>query len=140
MAIHFQGQVPKQLKDRKKLKEFISSLFRKYHLEVGTVNFMFTDDAAILVANNDFLSHNYYTDIITFDLSTNTKTVDADLLISYETVLSNSEKFNVAYPSELHRVIFHGVLHLCGLNDKTQKEIKIMRDQENFNLSKYFSS
>ena len=82
------------------------------------------------IRNNQFLGHDYYTDIITFDYCDG-KTINGDLMISLDTVFTNSDKFGRPYDEELHRVIIHGVLHLCGLNDKGPGERELMEAAEN---------
>ena len=91
---------------------------------------MFVDDAKILQVNNEYLGHDYYTDIITFDYDED-DIVSGDLVISIDTVKSNAELFGKEYEDELHRVIIHGILHLCGINDKGPGEREIMEANEN---------
>lgn len=138
MAIRFQGDVPKELKERKMLKFYIKSIFGDFDKTAGSITFSFTNDEAILEVNKTYLFHDYYTDIITFDLSTVSHRIDADILISYETVQSNAIKFEVPFSKELHRVIFHGILHLCGLDDKMKTSQLKMSKAEDFYLQKYF--
>src|SRR3712207_707930 len=98
--------------------------------KVGEIGYMFVDDKKILEVNNDYLGHDYYTDIITFDYDEG-DTINGDLVISFDSVRSNAEKFGKDYDEELHRVIIHGILHLCGINDKGPGEREIMEDNEN---------
>lgn len=102
----------------------------------GELSYMFCDDEEILRVNREFLSHDYYTDIITFDYCRG-KLLRGDMVISLDTVRSNSEVQNVAYEDELLRVIIHGVLHLCGINDKGPGEREIMEENENRALALY---
>ena len=95
----------------------------------GNINFIFCSDEEILKINNEFLNHDYYTDIITFDYSEGEK-ISGDLFISLDTVKSNSEKFKTEYYNELYRVMIHGILHLCGFDDKSLKQKKEMRAKE----------
>ena len=92
---------------------------------------------AILEINRQFLKHDFYTDIITFDLSEGSSTM-AEIYISIDRVKENASKMGVSFKSELHRVLFHGVLHLCGYKDKSARDIKIMREKEDFYLFQYF--
>jgi metalloprotein, YbeY family len=91
---------------------------------------MFVDDEKILDVNNEYLGHDYYTDIITFDYDEG-DVLNGDLVISLDTVRSNAELFKKTYEDELHRVIIHGILHLCGINDKGPGEREIMEENEN---------
>jgi rRNA maturation RNase YbeY len=98
--------------------------------------FIFTSDKRLLEINRQFLQHDYYTDIITFDLS-DSKSTKAEVYISIDRVKENTRIHGTSFKSELHRVIFHGVLHLCGYKDKTKKEKEEMRGMEAFYLMKY---
>ena len=101
-----------------------------YGKKVGEVGYMFVDDEKILEVNREYLGHDYYTDIITFDYCEG-NTLNGDLVISLDTIKTNAEKFHKEYDEELHRVIIHGILHLCGINDKGPGEREIMEDAEN---------
>jgi len=101
---------------------------------LGNINFIFTSDKYLLEINNKYLSHNYLTDIVTFDYCEN-NIVNGDIYISIETVKNNSYRFNVTYLEELRRVIIHGVLHLIGYSDSDEKEKKEMREKEDFYLA-----
>ena len=98
--------------------------------KLGNINIIFCSDPYILDINKKYLKHNYYTDIITFDYCEG-DVLNGDLVISLDTVRSNAELFGKPYEEELHRVIIHGVLHLCGLNDKGPGERELMEDAEN---------
>jgi rRNA maturation RNase YbeY len=100
-----------------------------YGKKVGDVGYLFCDDEHILSVNREFLQHDYYTDIITFDYSEG-NVLNGDLVISLDTVSSNAELFHKAYEEELHRVIIHGILHLCGINDKGPGERELMEQAE----------
>lgn len=100
-----------------------------YGRKVGDIGYMFVNDEKILEVNNEYLGHDYYTDIITFDYCEG-NTINGDLVISLDTVRSNAEKFGKDYDEELHRVIIHGILHLCGINDKGPGEREIMEAAE----------
>lgn len=101
-----------------------------YGKRVGEIGYMFVSDERILQVNRDYLQHDYYTDIITFDY-TEGDTVSGDIVISLDTVRSNAEKYGKSYDEELHRVIIHGILHLCGLHDKAPGEREQMEAAEN---------
>ena len=96
---------------------------------MGEIAYIFVDDEEILRVNREYLQHDYYTDIITFDY-TEGDTISGDLFISLDTVRTNAEQFDKPYDEELHRVIIHGILHLCGINDKGPGEREIMEAAE----------
>lgn len=98
--------------------------------KVGEIGYMFVDDEKILEVNREYLGHDYYTDIITFDYDED-DIISGDLVISLDTVRTNAEQFGKEYDDELHRVIIHGILHLCGINDKGPGEREIMEAEEN---------
>ena len=98
--------------------------------KVGEVGYLFCDDEKILEVNREFLGHDYYTDIITFDYCED-NVLNGDIVISLDTVRSNAEQFKKDYDEELHRVIIHGILHLCGQNDKGPGERELMEAAEN---------
>lgn len=125
--------------DRKAVKAWISAVAASYQgRKVGNLNYIFCNDARILEVNNQFLGHDYYTDIITFDYS-EPGVVNGDMYISLDTVLSNSLQFHSSYDRELMRVIIHGVLHLCGINDKGRGERAIMEAAENRALDMWYN-
>ena len=101
-----------------------------YGKKVGEVGYLFCDDEHILEVNNEYLGHDYYTDIITFDYCED-DVLNGDLVISLDTVRTNAELFHKDYDEELHRVIIHGILHLCGQNDKGPGEREQMEAAEN---------
>ena len=98
--------------------------------KVGEIGYMFVDDEKILEVNNEYLGHDYYTDVITFDYDED-DVINGDIVISLDTVRTNAEQFGKTYDDELHRVIIHGILHLCGINDKGPGEREIMEENEN---------
>ena len=109
---------------------WIRSVAATYGMKVGDVNYIFCNDERILEVNREYLQHDYYTDIITFDY-TEGNIISGDLFISLDTVRTNSEQFSTEYEEELHRTIIHGILHLCGINDKGPGEREIMEAAEN---------
>jgi len=120
---------------QKEIQEWIQLIIKEYTKKAGDITYIFTSDEYLLKINQQYLQHDYYTDIITFDYSEN-EIVSGDLFISLDTVSSNAEKYNVAFLEELHRVIIHGILHLLGFNDKTEEENLQMRELENSALGK----
>ena len=128
------------LKERSKLKSFIISLMKKEGNKPKDISIIFCSDKYLLEINKQHLNHNYFTDIITFDLTTkNEKKTTAELYISTERVKFNAKDYNTTISNELHRVIFHGILHLCGYKDKSKNDIKIMCEKEAFYLGLYFN-
>ncbi|WP_036879293.1 rRNA maturation RNase YbeY [Xylanibacter oryzae] len=113
---------------------WIKAVAASYGRKIGELGYMFVDDNKILEVNKEYLGHDYFTDIITFDYDEE-DVINGDIVISLDTVRSNSEQQNTAYDDELHRVIIHGILHLCGINDKGPGEREIMEAAENKALS-----
>lgn len=109
---------------------WIKQVAQSYGKKVGDIGYMFVDDEKILEVNREYLQHDYYTDIITFDYCEDDE-LNGDLVISLETVRTNAELFGKTYEEELYRVIIHGVLHLIGINDKGPGEREIMEAAEN---------
>ena len=112
------------------VRAWVETVAAGYGRRVGDIAYVFVDDEEILRVNRQFLQHDYFTDIITFDNSTATR-ISGDLFISLDTVRSNAEGLGVAYDQELLRVIIHGILHLCGINDKGPGERELMEAAEN---------
>ncbi|OSZ81356.1 rRNA maturation RNase YbeY [Chitinophagaceae bacterium IBVUCB2] len=125
------------LQNRAELKAFIEILFKKEKKKLASINYIFCSDKRLLEINQQFLRHDYYTDIITFDLS-EAEATQAEIYISIDRVKENAKNEGVSFRSELLRVIFHGALHLCGYKDKTKTESNIMREREGFYLLSYF--
>jgi len=126
------------LTERGRLKLFISALFRKEGQPFITMDYIFCSDKALLEMNKTHLQHNYYTDIITFNLAEPGQPVVGEVYISIDRVRDNAQDFDQSFRQELHRVIFHGALHLCGYKDKTPKDIKLMREMEDKYLAAFF--
>ena len=114
---------------RRETTAWIRRVADTYGKKVGEVGYLFCDDERILAVNREYLGHDYYTDIITFDYCEG-DTISGDLVISLDTIRTNAEKFHKDYDEELHRVIIHGILHLCGLNDKGPGERELMEAAE----------
>ena len=130
--------------DQQQIRRWVEAVAASYGRRVGTINYVFVDDERILEVNRQFLQHDYYTDIITFDY-TQGRIISGDLYISLDTVRSNAEKMLSSLQSpvstlhqqnELLRVIIHGILHLCGINDKGPGEREVMEECENKALEK----
>lgn len=131
MAITYQSDgVRFPVIKRRYTANWIKSVASFYQKKTGDITYIFCSDEKILDINKTYLDHDYYTDIITFDYSEG-NVIAGDLFISLETVRSNSEKFGTDYNEELHRVMIHGILHLCGFEDKTSRGEKLMREKEN---------
>lgn len=109
---------------------WIKAVAKSYGRRVGEVGYMFVNDDKILEVNREYLGHDYYTDVITFDYDED-DVVSGDVVISLDTVASNAQLFNKTYEEELYRVIIHGILHLCGINDKGPGEREQMEAAEN---------
>ena len=114
---------------KKETSRWIEKVASLYNKSIGDVNYIFCDDDKIIEVNRKFLDHDFYTDIITFDYSED-NIISGDIFISLDTVLSNSQKYNTEYKEELMRVIIHGILHLCGIDDRTDNEELEMRKAE----------
>ena len=112
------------------IRNWVKQVAELHGKRVGAIAYIFCDDEKILEVNRQYLQHDYYTDIITFDYDEG-DVLNGDLVISLDTVRTNAEKFGKEYDDELHRVIIHGILHLCGINDKGPGEREIMEAHEN---------
>jgi len=123
---------------RNTLKVFIEKLFLLEKKRLKNLNVIFCTDESLLAINREFLDHDYYTDIITFPLSSKGKPVEAELYISVDRVRENAKKQDIRFSTELHRVIFHGCLHLTGYNDKSSQQIKKIREREDHYLRLFF--
>lgn len=115
---------------KRETTRWIKKVAATYGRKVGEIGYMFVNDEKILEVNNEYLGHDYYTDVITFDYC-EVDILNGDIVISLDTVRTNAEKFGKTYEEELYRVIIHGILHLCGINDKAPGEREIMEENEN---------
>lgn len=122
--------------DFQKIQEWIVRVAQEHNRIVGEISYIFCDDAEILRVNLEFLNHDYYTDIITFDDSRG-RMISGDIFVSLDTVRTNSVAVGTTYDCELLRVIIHGILHLCGINDKGPGEREIMECNEDAALALY---
>lgn len=129
--ISYNAEGVKMPKIRKRdTSAWIKAVAASYGRKVGDVGYMFVDDAKILEVNREYLGHDYYTDVITFDYDED-DIVSGDIVISLDTVRSNAQLFGKTYEEEFYRVLIHGILHLCGINDKGPGEREIMEAAEN---------
>jgi rRNA maturation RNase YbeY len=124
------------LLNKKEVKKFIELLFKLEKKSLNRIDYIFCSDEYLLEINKQHLQHDYYTDIITFELSKNNRT-EAEVYISVERVKDNSITMSTSFKSEMLRVLFHGALHLCGYKDKTKAEAEQMRKKENQYLAMY---
>ena len=138
MSVVFHSLQPVVLKNRRSLKVFIKQLFEREGKSILSLDIIFCSDEYLLEINNKHLQHDYYTDIITFDLSDpNSARTTGELYISIDRVKDNALSLQAKFSIELLRVVFHGALHLCGYKDKTPTDIKRMREKEDEYLNLY---
>jgi rRNA maturation RNase YbeY len=135
----FSHDISTSLGNTAKLKHFIESIFKKELQKLDSINYIFCSDKVILEINKKYLNHDFYTDVITFDLSRDDEGISAEVYVSIERIKDNAKELGLTIRSELHRVLFHAVLHLCGYNDKKKKDREIMRKKEGELLIKYFN-
>jgi rRNA maturation RNase YbeY len=132
--IEFHFEVTPDIKLSHYLKDWIIGSAKNEKKQIGVINYIFCNDSYLLKINQDYLNHDTYTDIITFDYSENDQ-INGDLFISLERIKENSNDLNINYLDELERVCIHGILHLCGYPDKKKEEALIMRQKEDFYLT-----
>lgn len=132
--ITFNYETVFKLKNEEESSRWIQSVVVKEGFELGELNYIFCNDEYLHKLNVDFLQHDTYTDIISFDYTLG-KMINGDIYISVDRVKENAVKFNVTFDEEIHRVLIHGVLHFFGIKDKTEEEKKEMRNKENECLS-----
>ena len=138
--LHFHADnIPMPQIDFRTVEQWIKAVAAQYGFSVGELNYIFCDDEKILAVNREFLQHDYYTDIITFDYTTHTR-VNGDIYISLDTVASNAEQIGTSFHHELHRIIIHGLLHLTGQADKTPETKAQMTAKEEDALQRLPSS
>ncbi len=130
MAIQFSFQTNYPLKSRTKIKQWIKQIIESKGKKTGNITYIFCDDEYLLEVNKQYLQHDYYTDVITFDYVEN-DLIGGDIFISTDRVRENALAFGSSETEELHRVIIHGALHLLGLKDKSEEEASQMREAEN---------
>ena len=142
MAFHYyEENVKARLDGKRKLSAFLSQKIKEsLPVKKIDIRYVFCNDDFLWEKNKAFLQHDTLTDIITFDLSEKETALDAEIYISIDRVKENARHFATSYQEELHRVIFHGMLHLCGFKDKTPEEKAIMRQQEQACLNQYLEA
>jgi len=139
MAIQFTShEVKDYLKEKRKLKLFLADLFSTEGQGLKSLHYVFCSDAYLLEINKQFLKHDTYTDIVTFEMGEDPAVTEGEIYVSVDRVVDNAVKFKTPINQELHRVIFHGALHLCGFKDKSKKNAVLMRSKEDEYLEKYF--
>lgn len=124
---------------KRETSEWIRRVAEKHDKKCGDIAYIFCSDEKILAVNREYLQHDYYTDIITFDYTQGNR-ISGDIFISIDTVSSNAEEYHTSLDEEIHRIIIHGILHLCGINDKGEGEREIMTAHENDALKMRFPS
>lgn len=122
------------------LKAYLVTLFKKEKKALETIDYIFCSDEHLLQINRDFLQHDYYTDIITFDLSNPGSGIISEVYISVDRVKDNALTHGTTFEKEMLRVLFHGALHLCGYKDKKPKDIALMREKEEYYIQSYLRS
>jgi probable rRNA maturation factor len=128
-----------RINNAKKIKKFISRIFEKEKIDYERIDFIFCSDQFLLRLNKNILQHDYYTDILAFELNEKQKPVIGEIYISVDRIRENSKNYSVLLYQEILRVIFHGILHLCGYRDKTRKEKEKMRSMEENYLDSFNS-
>lgn len=138
MSVYFHQQnIQPKLSNRKPLKQFIQNIFKQEKKTLAKLDYIFCTDDFLLQINQQYLNHNYFTDIISFNLSENQSNIIGEIYISIDRIKENAQQFKTPYQKELHRVIFHGALHLCDYKDKSKKDQTLMRKKEDFYLQQY---
>lgn len=130
MIRFFNEDVPYKLPQKQVIRQWLKQQAEAEGYSVGDLNYMFCSDEHVLQVNRDYLQHDYYTDIITFDMSEEEDKIEGDIFISVDRVVDNANKLAVPAEQEMRRVLAHGLLHLCGYGDKTDEEAAQMRHKE----------
>jgi rRNA maturation RNase YbeY len=140
LPIYFHFLTPlSALRERSRLKQFLFHELRSVGKKIARLDYVFCNDDYLLKINKKHLGHDYYTDIITFNLANESHPIEGEVYISIPRIRENALKFDTSFKQELHRVIFHGLLHLMGFGDNTIKERQKMRLEEDYRLTKYFA-
>ncbi len=134
ISFHFKYYTLENPFPEKKARKWILNILQNENKDCGSIDIIFVDDANLLNINKNFLKHDYYTDIITFDY-TEDDSINGDIFISLDRVIENAQKFKVVIFLELKRVLAHGILHLCGYNDKKKSDVFLMREKENYYIN-----
>lgn len=132
--ILFTSQTAYRLSSLRVLKRWLKEIIEAHHFRVGNISYVFMSDDDLLKLNNDYLNHNYYTDILTFDYSSD-NVISSDIFISIDRVRENANKYKVTFSQELLRVMVHGILHILGFKDKTHEEKQKMRKLEDIYIN-----
>lgn len=135
LKIHYQNK-KFRLKNSRLIKTWLCNVISEEGYIAGDISFIFTDDVFLKEINLTYLEHDYFTDVITFDMSTAKSVIDGEIYISVDTVKLNSQEYKTGFYTELRRVMVHGILHLCGLNDGDKREKELMRKREDYYLGK----
>ncbi len=142
MISFFKENTSFDIKSKNKIKAWLRNIAASYGFTIGEMNYIFCDDEYLLGINRQYLGHDYYTDIITFDSREDpaSKRLDGDIFISVDTVRANGEEYGEGFEREIMRVVAHGLLHLCGEDDLTDAQQKKMRAAENKALERWFTA
>ena len=142
MISFFKENTSFDIKSKNKIKAWLRNIAASYGFTIGEMNYIFCDDEYLLGINRQYLGHDYYTDIITFDSREDpaSKHLDGDIFISVDTVRANGEEYGEGFEREIMRVVAHGLLHLCGEDDLTEAQQKKMRAAENKALERWFTA
>jgi probable rRNA maturation factor len=136
--ISFNIEIEKfKITERRKKKKWLNNLIFQENYKLLELNYIFLNDESLLKINKEYLNHDTYTDIITFDNSEKNKIIEGDIFISVDRIKENALLFHVSFETEMIRVMAHGLLHLCGYLDKKKKDIRNMREKENYYLEQY---
>jgi len=136
----YEADIEYQLENSDKIRQWLTDLVTEEKCGIEKIQYIFCSDEYLLNINNQYLDHDYYTDIITFPLNNSTSAIQSDIYISVDRVADNAKSYDVTTTQELHRVIAHGMLHLCGYGDATDDEKKTMRGREDYYLGKLDSA
>lgn len=142
MISFFKENTSFDIKSKNKIKAWLRNIAASYGFTIGEMNYIFCDDEYLLGINRQYLGHDYYTDIITFDSREDQSStrLDGDIFISVDTVRANGEEYGEGFEREIMRVLAHGLLHLCGEDDLTEAQQKKMRAAENKALERWFTA
>ncbi len=135
MIRFFKEDTSFELPEKQKVKAWIKSIATQESKHIGELSYIFCSDEYLLLVNREYLNHDYYTDIITFDNAEADGQIEGDIFVSIDRVQDNADTLQVPFETELRRVLAHGVLHLCGYKDKTPDEEQVMRIKENFYIA-----
>lgn len=136
--INFNIEIEKfKLTEKRKKKRWLNALISRESYKLLELNYIFLNDESLLKINKEYLNHDTYTDIITFDNSEEKLSIEGDIFISVDRIRENASKFQVSFEIEMIRVMAHGLLHLCGYLDKKEKDVRNMREKENYYIKQY---